>query len=173
MCEPNDDQDDWRQAEQIGATPWRRGRSRSASPHQNRLRKRRPPCILAINSTTGFLADFSGGWTMHMAGRKPPVFRTSRTAAAPPHSRSPSHAFCVRTIDLASVSTIVRSVSNNVRRTHPIVSTNLRQKLPLIARRTGYDCAPLHVGDPVPPFLDPAPSRPGHARIGAGSWKPG
>jgi len=40
---------------------------------------------------------------------------------------------------------IVRSFSNNVRRRHPIVSANLRRKMPLIARQTVYDCAPLHI----------------------------
>lgn len=51
-----------------------------------------------------------------------PVF--ARIGLLPP-SRSSLHAFCIRTIDLASVSTVVRSFSNNVRRRHPIVSANL------------------------------------------------
>ena len=52
---------------------------------------------------------------------------------------------CVGTFDLASVSPSLRSVANNLRRDTPIVSANLRRKPPLIARRTVYDCAPLHV----------------------------
>jgi len=39
----------------------------------------------------------------------------------------------------------VRSVSDSVRLWSLIFSANLRRKLPLIARRTGYDCAPLHL----------------------------
>ena len=46
-----------------------------------------------------------------------------------------SHAFCVGMLDLAFVSTTVRSVLNSGRRTHPPVSANLRRKPPLIARR--------------------------------------
>jgi hypothetical protein len=38
-----------------------------------------------------------------------------------------------------------RSVSNSVRLTAPPVSTNVRQKTPLIARRVVHDCAPLHI----------------------------
>ena len=57
-----------------------------------------------------------------------------------------SQPLCVEPADLASVSPIVRSFSNSVRRTHPIVSANLRQKPPLIARPPHFDCAPLHVG---------------------------
>ena len=55
---------------------------------------------------------------------------------------------CVGTFDLASVSPSLRSVSNNLRRDTPIVSANLRRNTPLIARRAGYDCAPLHVRQP-------------------------
>ena len=39
----------------------------------------------------------------------------------------------------------VRSVSDSVRLWSLIFSANLRRKLPLIARRTGYDCAPLQL----------------------------
>jgi hypothetical protein len=39
----------------------------------------------------------------------------------------------------------VRSVSDNVRQTAPPVSTNVRQKRGLIARRAVHDCAPLHL----------------------------
>ena len=60
--------------------------------------------------------------------------------------RAPSHPFCVGTLDLASVSNILRSVSDSVRRTTASVSANLRRKLALIARRAVYDCAPLHIG---------------------------
>ena len=70
--------------------------------------------------------------------------RASSTCRADPRCL-PSHTFCVGTLDLASVSTSVRSVSNSVRRTHPPVSANLRRKPPLIARRAGYDCAPLQL----------------------------
>ena len=48
-------------------------------------------------------------------------------------------------LDLASVSTSVRSISNSVRRTHPTVSPNLRRKPPLIARRAVHHCAPLQL----------------------------
>src|SRR4051794_16142632 len=48
-------------------------------------------------------------------------------------------------LDLASVSTSVRSISNSVRRTYPTVSANLRRKPPLIARRAVHHCAPLQV----------------------------
>jgi hypothetical protein len=59
--------------------------------------------------------------------------------------RLPSGTFCVGTLDLASVSMIVRSISNSARRTHSPVSTNMRQKRPLIARQAVYDCASLHI----------------------------
>jgi len=57
-----------------------------------------------------------------MATRKPPVFLANWHRRDHPPGAS-SHTFCVGTFDLASVSTIVRSVSNNVRRTPQIVST--------------------------------------------------
>ena len=56
-----------------------------------------------------------------------------------------SHLAGVEIFDLASVSHSMRSVSNDVRESIPSVSANLRRKLPLIARRAVYDCAPLHV----------------------------
>ena len=77
------------------------------------------------------------------AARKPPVFRAPPTAPTP--RLLPSHTFCVGMLDLASVSTSVRSISNSVRRTHPTVSANLRRKPPLIARRAVHHCAPLHL----------------------------
>src|SRR5271154_7203475 len=89
--------------------------------------------------------------------RKPPVFQANRPAFPTPAPRSPSHAFCLGTLDLASVSPSVRSISNSVRRTHPPVSANLRRKPPLIARRAVYDCAPLHVRNPDPAAVAGAP----------------
>jgi hypothetical protein len=56
---------------------------------------------------------------------------------------------CAATLDLASVSTTVRSVSNNVRRTPSPVSANVRRKVPFIARRAVHHCAPLHLGRPA------------------------
>jgi len=47
--------------------------------------------------------------------------------------------------DRASVSPSVRSVSNSVRQTTPPVSTNVRRKSPLIARRAVHHCAPLQL----------------------------
>jgi hypothetical protein len=47
--------------------------------------------------------------------------------------------------DLASVSMTVRSVSNNVRRRPATVSSNVRQKQALIARRAVHHCASLHL----------------------------
>src|ERR1700677_1781628 len=73
----------------------------------------------------------------------------SRTRPAPA-PRSPSHAFCVGTIDLASVSPTMRPVSISVRPTHPIVSANPRRKPPLIARPPQFDCAPLQLAFPQP-----------------------
>ena len=67
------------------------------------------------------------------------------TVTSPEAPRPQSHAFCVGTFDLASVSKSVRSVSKNVRQTPPPVSANLRRELPLIARRASYDCAPLQL----------------------------
>ncbi len=52
---------------------------------------------------------------------------------------------CVGTPDLASVSPSLRSFSSSLRPKHLPVSANLRQKLPLIAHRAVYDCAPLQV----------------------------
>ena len=66
------------------------------------------------------------------------------TRCAPPGCRpDPSHAFCASPDDLASVSPIMRPVSRNVRRSPSPVSTNVRRKQPLIARRPHFDCAPL------------------------------
>src|SRR3984957_6747382 len=48
--------------------------------------------------------------------------------------------------DLAPVSVIVRSVSDNVRRTTPPVSTNVRPKQGFILRRAVHDCATVHLG---------------------------
>jgi hypothetical protein len=75
--------------------------------------------------------------------RNRPFFGRSQHPDAP--RCHPSHAFCVGTLDLASVSPIVRSVSNSVRRDHPTVSANLHRKPPLIARRTVHHCAPLQL----------------------------
>jgi hypothetical protein len=77
--------------------------------------------------------------------RKPSVFRAHRPATQLTPRRLPSHTFCVGMLDLASVSPIVRSISNSVRRTDSPVSTNVRQKTPLIARQAVYDCAPLQL----------------------------
>jgi hypothetical protein len=94
---------------------------------------------------TGFLADSGDGWPAEHRRQE-----TARFPRASPANRAdprllPSHTFCVGTLDLASVSPIVRSISNSVRRTHPTVSANLRRKPPLIARRAGHHCAPLHL----------------------------
>jgi len=51
---------------------------------------------------------------------------------------APSQRSCVEALDLASVSAIVRSVSNNVRRMAAPVSTNVR--------RAVHHCAPLQLG---------------------------
>ncbi len=77
---------------------------------------------LTMIFATGFLVDFC---------RLRPAFRgrqeTARFPSGPATapiipSGAESHAFCVGTLDLASVSPIVRSFSNSVRRTCPIVS---------------------------------------------------
>jgi hypothetical protein len=52
---------------------------------------------------------------------------------------------CVEPADLASVSPIVRSFSKSVRQTPSPVSANVRQKVPLIARRAIHHCAPLQL----------------------------
>ena len=52
---------------------------------------------------------------------------------------------CVEIYDLASVSLIMRSISNSVRWRHPPVSANVRRKPLLIARRPHFDCASLHL----------------------------
>jgi hypothetical protein len=96
-----------------------------------------------INSATGFLADRGGDRPARRSRQE-----TARFPRASPANRAdprllPSHTFCVGMLDLASVSTSVRSISNSVRRTHPTVSANLRRKPPLIARRAGHHCAPL------------------------------
>ncbi len=77
---------------------------------------------------TGYLADFQ---PPRSAGRS-----RQETARFPsePSRRATSHSSCVEPADLASVSTIVRSFSNSVRRTPSPVSANVRQKVALIAR---------------------------------------
>ena len=54
------------------------------------------------------------------------------------HCRAQSQPLCVEIYDLASVSPIVRSFSNSARRTPVSVSANVRQEVPLIARRHIY-----------------------------------
>jgi hypothetical protein len=98
-----------------------------------------------INSATGFLADRGGDRPARRSHQE-----TARFPRASPANRADprllaSHTFCVGMLDLASVSTSVRSISNSVRRTPPPVSANLRRKPPLIARRAAHHCAPLHV----------------------------
>ncbi len=81
------------------------------------------------------------GWPERPPRNRPFSARSLNTSPGMP--RPQSHAFCVGTFDLASVSKIVRSVSNNVRRAHPPVSANVGWKLPLIPRRADSDCALL------------------------------
>jgi hypothetical protein len=52
---------------------------------------------------------------------------------------------CVEIYDFASVSNIMRSVSNNVRLWPPMFSPIMRRKVSLIARRAVHHCAPLQV----------------------------
>ena len=95
-----------------------------------------------------FRNGFSGGLRRRSAGRaRSPGNRpfSKRLPAPPPRDASVSR-ICVEPLDLASVSPIVRPVSNSVRRNHPTVSANLRRKTPLIARRAVHHCAPLHIG---------------------------
>jgi len=72
--------------------------------------------------------------------------RNSWMRCAPPDCRRESHASCVELPDLASVSTIVRSVSHSVRRTTASVSANVRRKSVLIARRAVHHCASPQLG---------------------------
>ena len=93
---------------------------------------------------------FSGGFRARPPPpgiRKSPVSARNRSPRRSIRPRSaPSQRSCVEPLDLASVSAIVRSVSNNVRRTAAPVSINVRRKPPLIARRAVHHCAPLQVG---------------------------
>lgn len=91
--------------------------------------------------------DLSGGLRRRSAGwARSPGNRPFSARISQQPRRYPSPAFCVATLDLASVSPSLRSVSNSVRRTHPPVSATLCQKPPLIARRAvHHDCAPLQV----------------------------
>jgi hypothetical protein len=93
----------------------------------------------------GFSGSFRGNWSTGRSRQETARFPGEPTATPTAAPRPSSHAFCVGTLDLASVSNNVRSVSDSVRRTGASVSANLRRKPPLIARRAGYDCAPLHV----------------------------
>ncbi len=108
---------------------------------QKRWSRQRMPNLISRQVFWWSLGVQRGLWGHNQGTARFPGGPPSAPAAAP---RSLSHAFCVGTIDLAFVSPIVRSVSSSVRRRHPIVSANLRRKVPLIARRAGYDCAPLH-----------------------------
>src|SRR3954463_16167846 len=102
---------------------------------------------LTLQSDDQFRNGFSGGpWGRSAGPAQPPGNRPfSARLPGQPRRSLPSHTFCVGMLDLASVSTSVRSISNSVRRTHPTVSANLRRKPPLIARRAGHHCAPLHL----------------------------
>jgi hypothetical protein len=112
---------------------------------------------------TGFLVDSGGdrpaGRDRQETARFPRA--SSSNPADPP--RLPSHTFCVGTLDLASVSMTVRSISNSVRRTHSPVSTNVRQKTPLIARRPHFDCAPLQVAGSRAGWRSQPPALPGRS----------
>jgi hypothetical protein len=64
---------------------------------------------------------------------------------------------CVEIYDLASVSMIVRSVSDSVRQTASQVSTNVRRKRGLISRPAVHDCAPVQVAvEPKVRFRPPS-----------------
>lgn len=65
----------------------------------------------------------------------------------------PSQPFRADRYDLASVSMIVRPFSNSVRRTVPSISTNVRQKSPMIARRGVHHCASLHLTSRACPLV--------------------
>ena len=75
------------------------------------------------------MPELISGWVLDWAvfGRSAPTGSDHQEIDRFPHasssdradpSRLPSHAFCVGTLDLASVSPTVRSVSDSVRRTH-------------------------------------------------------
>jgi hypothetical protein len=78
--------------------------------------------------------------------RKPSVFLTNRRRGPAAAGSTQSQRSCVELRDLASVSNIVRSVSNSVRRMTATVSSNVRQKQALIARRAIHHCASPHLG---------------------------
>jgi hypothetical protein len=59
--------------------------------------------------------------------------------------RASSQSSCVEPLDLASVSSTVRPVSDSVRRARASVSPNVRRKVGLIARRAVHHCASLHL----------------------------
>ncbi len=112
--------------------------------------RRCPPCKLAINFAMSFLADLGGdraAWRGHQETARFSGQPDTPTALDPAlrQGRHPSQIACVEILDLASVSLNLRPVSNSARRMPPIVSANLRRKLPLIARLPHFDCAPLQV----------------------------
>ena len=79
---------------------WRHGHSQSASQLREEPQERRsPPCKLAINSATGFLADCGDGW--------PAEYRRQETARFPSGSASSPVAF-LRLTHFASSRSISR-----------------------------------------------------------------
>jgi hypothetical protein len=90
-----------------------------------------------------FRNGFSCGfWRPEAVPGRPPENRPfiwrgphDRSDRLPRHTHDKSQPVCVEILDLAPVSMIVRSVSDNVRQVAVPVSVNLRQKPPLIARR--------------------------------------
>jgi hypothetical protein len=82
-------------------------------------------------------------WLQHGPGAL--VLSHGRGDAWPCRQLYPSHPPCAGLCDLASVSPTVRSFSKGLRRTPPPVSTNVRWKPSLIARRGVHHCAPLHL----------------------------
>jgi hypothetical protein len=61
---------------------------------------------------------------------------------------------CFEIHDLASVSMIVRSISDSVRWMAPPVSTNVRRKPNLILRRAVRDCAPVYEGSLIAGYME-------------------
>jgi len=141
----------------------RRTAGRPAALDQER---RSPGGNLVLISGTAFLA-LSGPQRVLLATvRLPAVFLAHPSTSRPRRQFHPSHSPCAGLHDLASVSMSVRPFSNNPRRAPAPVSTNVRRKPPLIARRGVHHCAPLHLsGSRCAGRIHSVPDHPSFLRV--------
>ncbi len=130
---------------------------RTSKPPENPFPKSYSACsmssVFSCSSLTSSCRSTTRAFSLLTAGA---LLSCSRPRLAPDAMAFPmftdtcrfggqSQLICAGTLDLASVSAIVRRVSDSVRPRRPIFSPIVRWKPALIARRPHFDCAPLQL----------------------------